>query len=197
MTTVYGYFETLNNASNAITDLVNLGINRNNISLISIDKNTDYTSYFDAEGHYIPSTEAVRQRVETSTDEAGEGAAKGAGIGATLGGIGGILMGLGLLAIPGVGPALAAGPIVSGLVGAGIGGTAGGLGGALVNSGIKEEDLPYYEEGLRRGGHLLIASVNENQSANAEDVLARHNAVDIRHRAENWREEGWKYNPVR
>jgi hypothetical protein len=126
----------------------------------------------------------------------GEGAAAGAGVGAALGGLGGALMGLGLLVIPGVGPALAAGALASALVGAGIGGAAGGIAGALANSGIPEEDANMYAEGVRRGGHLVVVTAEDAKISNAQDILYRHNPVSMKERADSWRKEGWdRFDP--
>jgi hypothetical protein len=126
----------------------------------------------------------------------GEGAAAGAGIGAALGGLGGALMGLGLLVVPGVGPALAAGAIASALVGAGIGGAAGGISGALVNAGVPEDEVDYYAEGVRRGGHLVVVSTTDGREGTARDILQRHHPVSVRDRADTWRKEGWsRFDP--
>src|SRR6185369_6616916 len=95
-----------------------------------------YNSYADAE-------EAVRNL---------EAAGAGAGVGAAVGGTAGLLAGLGLMAIPGVGPVVAAGWLVSTLAGAAAGGLAGSVVGALTQAGVSKEDADVYAEGLRRGG---------------------------------------------
>jgi hypothetical protein len=136
--------------------------------------------------------------VDTTEDTltTGAGAAAGAGIGAALGGLGGALMGLGLLVVPGVGPALAAGAIASALVGAGIGGAAGGISGALANAGVPEDEVDFYAEGVRRGGHLVVVSTTDGREGTARDILQRHHPVSVRDRADAWRKEGWsRFDP--
>ena len=100
---------------------------------------------------------ATIDRDRDGVDDRAEGAGKGAGIGATAGGVVGLLTGLGLLAIPGVGPVVAAGWLVATAAGAAVGGTAGGIIGALTQAGTSEEDAYIYAEGVRRGGTLVSA----------------------------------------
>lgn len=180
--TVVALYDALSHAEAAITDLANHGYSRKDISLVANAAAREYDAYFDDEGRYLS------ERGELTS---GEGAAAGAGIGATLGAIGGLLMGLGLLAVPGVGPALAAGPIASALVGAGIGAASGGVMGALVNNGIPEERAGYYAEGVRRGGALVMISVDEHQAQEVWHILSRHHPVDIEARVKDWREHGF------
>jgi uncharacterized membrane protein len=184
--TVVGLFDALPHAEAAVTDLVNHGYRREDISLVANAAAKEYGTYFDEEGRYV---ERHENRDEMTS---GEGAAAGAGIGATIGGIGGLLMGLGLLAIPGVGPALAAGPIVSTLVGAGIGAASGGVMGALVNNGIPEEHAGYYAEGVRRGGALIMVTVDDTEAQEVQNILNRHHPVDLESRVRDWREHGFE-----
>jgi hypothetical protein len=136
---------------------------------------------------------------ETTGTGAAEGAGVGAGIGAALGGVGGLLVGLGALVIPGIGPVIAAGPLAAalgGVAGAGAGaiagGAAGGLLGALTDMGVHEEQAQYYAEGVRRGGTLLTVRTEDDMASRAVDVMNRHNPIDVRHRANQWREAGWQ-----
>ncbi len=185
--TIVGLYDDLSQARAVVQDLADSGFDRGDISFVANAAAEEYGSYFDEEGRYQGDRDDMT---------AGEGAAAGAGIGATIGGLGGLLMGLGLLAIPGVGPALAAGPIVSALVGMGIGAAAGGIGGALANSGVPEEEAGYYAEGVRRGGSLVTLSVDEDRVDEAERIMNRHNPVDIEERTEGWRSEGFdRYDP--
>src|SRR5512145_719948 len=87
--------------------------------------------------------------------KAPEGAATGAGTGAAVGGVLGWLVGSGALAIPGIGPLVAAGPVVAALAGAGAGGATGGLVGGLIGAGIPEERVKDYEEGIKNGGIMM------------------------------------------
>src|SRR5262245_53436597 len=141
MKTIVALYDDLNEARRVVEDLVNNGVDREDISLMAGDPHGNYASEL-----AVP---------ESTANEAADGAAVGAVGGAVVGGLGGILLGLGALAIPGLGPVIAAGPIVAGLVGAGIGAAAGGLVGALVGWGVPEEEAAYYTEGVRRGATLV------------------------------------------
>lgn len=127
--------------------------------------------------------------------ETAEDAGKGAGIGAAVGGVGGLLTGLGLLAIPGVGPVVAAGWLVAtaagAVTGAIVGGAAGGLVGALTGAGVPERDAHFYAEGVRRGGTLVTARVDDARASTARDILQRYNWVDPAVRGVAYRETGW------
>src|SRR5205085_5078419 len=104
-------------------------------------------------------------------DDRAEGAGTGAGIGAGIGGAAGLLAGLGLLAIPGVGPVVAAGWLVATAAGAAtgavVGGAAGGLVGSLTGAGVPENDAHFYAEGVRRGGTLVTARVDDARASAA------------------------------
>lgn len=92
-------------------------------------------------------------------DDRAEAAGAGAGIGATVGGAAGLLAGLGIMAIPGVGPVVAAGWLVATLAGAAAGGATGGVVGALTQAGVGKDEADIYAEGLRRGGAVVSARV--------------------------------------
>jgi hypothetical protein len=119
------------------------------------------------------------------------GAAAGAAVGGVVGGTAGLLAGIGLLAIPGIGPVVAAGWLVATGTGALIGAGAGGLIGALGDHGVNREDAEIYAEGIRRGGALVAVKTDERNAALVEDVLARHHFVDLPGRASAYREAGW------
>ncbi len=99
--------------------------------------------------------------------------------GTVLGGGAGLLAGLGMLAIPGIGPVVAAGWLVATALGAGVGAASGGLLGSLIGAGVAETDAHTYAEGVRRGGTLVTVRAEGNQSAMVEAILAKHAAVDI------------------
>jgi hypothetical protein len=172
MRTVTGLFDTYDNARSAVAELESLGVASADISIVS--------------------NKAVHGGNETL---AAEGAGTGAGIGAVAGGTGGLLAGLGIMAIPGVGPVVAAGWLVATAVGAVAGavagGAAGGIVGAMINAGVPEEDANVYAEGVRRGGTMVVAKVDEAQVPDAEDILQRANRVDIAARRTAYREGGW------
>lgn len=130
-----------------------------------------------------------------TTGDTGDHAATGAGTGATLGSLlgggAGLLAGLGLMAIPGVGPVVAAGWLVATLTGAGIGAAAGGLAGSLTGAGVSETDAHAYAEGVRRGGTLLTVKSDEARAGTVMGILDEHGAIDLDERAESWTRDGW------
>jgi len=176
--TVVAMFDTLSEAQDAVQDLVDNGIPRDHISLVGSNARGEYTTHEDQES------------------AAAEGAGAGAVGGSVVGGVLGLLVGIGALAIPGIGPVIAAGPLVAALgtaaAGAGIGAAAGGLLGALVGAGIPEEEAHLYAEGVRRGGSLVTVSTDESMASTAYNVLRRHNAVDVDERGQVYREQGWE-----
>jgi hypothetical protein len=132
---------------------------------------------------------------------AAEGAGTGAGVGAAVGGAGGLLTGLGMLAIPGVGPVVAAGWLVATAVGAAVGAAAGaatgGIIGSLTNAGVPENDAHVYAEGVRRGGALVTARVEDARASQASAILQRYKAVDLNARGRLYRDEGWsRFDPA-
>ncbi|MFU0505812.1 general stress protein [Pseudaminobacter sp. NGMCC 1.201702] len=148
------------------------------------------------ESEGIPSSDiSIVGRGEENDSNASEGAAAGAGLGAVVGGAGGLLAGLGMMAIPGIGPVVAAGWLASTLAGAAAGaaagGVAGGLIGALTDDGVSEEDAHVYAEGVRRGGTLVTARVEDNLAPAARVILSSDAAVDIARRREIYAGEGW------
>lgn len=180
--TVIAMYDDFTTASRAVNELVDRGFDRQAISLVANDAAREYAPH-------VETYEDIESR-------AGNGGATGAGLGAVIGGLGGLLVGLGALAIPGIGPVLAAGPLVTALAGAGAGALAGGLLGALVDMGIPEEQAGYFAEGVRRGGTLVTVKVEDADARRAAEILDRYGPVDINERVDNWRERGWrKYTP--
>jgi len=112
--------------------------------------------------------------------KAPEGATAGAGTGAIIGGTLGWLAGIGALAIPGVGPLIAAGPIMAALSGAAIGGTTGGVVGGLIGLGIPEIEAKRYEDKLKKGNYLIsVHAHDDEQEDKAKDIFRAANAEDI------------------
>jgi len=186
--TVVGLFDTFTEAQNVVQQLVDAGFDRNEISILANDARGEYG--------------ASRAIGESST--AAEGAGAGAVGGGVLGGVLGLLVGVGALAIPGIGPVLAAGPLAaalgtagaSTLVGAGIGAAAGGVIGALVGAGIPEEDANFFAEGVRRGGTLLMVKAADDMAQRAYDLMRSNGAIDIDQRSGDWRKSGWsRFDP--
>jgi hypothetical protein len=171
--TIIGLFDTSADAYAAQNDLLQGGIARERVSVITSQANRDY-----------------RKNLHLQTSEATEGASVGATAGALVGGAAGVLASLGLLAIPGVG-LMAIGPVLAALTGAGIGAAAGGLIGGLIGLGIPEDEAELYAEGVRRGGILLTVDAIDADAQRVAAILARHNAIDIDQRATEWESAGW------
>jgi hypothetical protein len=180
--TVVGLFDTFSEAQSVVQELVNAGFERREISLLANDRRGEYA-----------------RAVGTTTEStAGEGAAAGAVGGGVLAGLLGPLVGLGALAIPGIGPVITAGPLAAlgtagatAVAGAGIGAATGGIIGALVGAGIPETDASFYAEGVRRGGTLVIVKAPDAMANRAYDIMQRSGAVDVDKRGAEWRSSGW------
>ena len=118
-------------------------------------------------------------------------AEEGAGIGAGVGGAAGLLAGLGLLAIPGIGPVVAAGWLASTAAGAVAGAAAGGLVGSFVKEGHDEDEAHYYAETVRRGGSVVSVRAEPTQEAAVEAILDGATPLDRAERTAQYRQEGW------
>jgi uncharacterized protein (TIGR02271 family) len=181
MRTVVGLFDQFDNAQKAVRALKNAGFRDNDINLIAPDQKGEYARQL-----------GDRKAGTQEGNEAGEGAAVGAGTGAVVGGLGGFLLGIGALFIPGIGPVIAAGPIVATLIGAGVGAAAGGIVGALIGLGIPEDEANAYAEGVRRGGTLVTVRTEDNMAEKAVNIMNKYNPQDIDRRAATWRTtESW------
>src|SRR5919106_6408377 len=120
----------------------------------------------------FPDKTGTRDFAHEQHTKAPEGTATGAGTGGVLGGVLGWLVGIGSLAIPGVGPFIAAGPIMAALGGAAVGATVGGLPGALVGLGIPEYEAKQYEGKLRQGNILIsVHSENSTETDKAKKIF--------------------------
>src|SRR3954462_5436935 len=136
-------------------------------------RNTDISVLF-------PENEGTKDFAVAKQTKAPEGTTTGATSGAVIGGGLGWLAGIGALAIPGLGPLIAAGPIVAALAGAGAGGVVGGITGALVGMGIPEYEAKRYEGRVKKGGILLsVHSDNSDWTSRAKDILKRTGADDV------------------
>ncbi|HTU40476.1 MAG TPA: quinol:electron acceptor oxidoreductase subunit ActD [Candidatus Aquilonibacter sp.] len=136
-------------------------------------RNTDVSVLF-------PENKGTKDFAVEKHTKAPEGTAAGATTGLVVGGVLGWLVGIGALAIPGVGPLIAAGPIVATLTGIGVGGTVGGIAGALVGMGIPEYEAKRYEGRIKEGGILLSVHCDDtNWTTKAKHVLQRTGAQDI------------------
>lgn len=136
-------------------------------------RNTDISVLF-------PENVGTKDFAHEKHTKAPEGATTGAGTGAVVGGTLGWLASIGALAIPGVGPFIAAGPIMAALAGAGVGGAVGGIAGALVGMGIPEYEAKRYEGRVKSGGILLsIHCDNSEWTKKAKQILEETGAEDV------------------
>jgi hypothetical protein len=141
-------------------------------------------------------TNLIPDRDLDGKDDRKEAAGVGAGIGAAAGGTAGLLAGLGLMAIPGVGPVVAAGWLVAALTGAAAGGATGGVIGALTQAGVSKEEADVYAESIRRGGALVSARVNDADASRLQSIMDR-SSVDPSARASMYRKAGWqRFDPA-
>jgi hypothetical protein len=171
----------------AVRELEAAGVSHGDISILVSN----------ADNAYDEKTKSFPDRDLDGKDDRAEGAAAGGGVGAAVGGTAGLLAGLGLIAIPGVGPVVAAGWLVAALTGAAAGGATGGIIGALSQqAGISDEDAQVYAEGLRRGGALVSAKVADGDAARVQAIMDR-SSVRVADRAALYRKSGWTtYNPT-
>jgi len=136
-------------------------------------RNTDISVLF-------PENQGTKDFAHKKSTKAPEGTATGATSGAVVGGTLGWLAGIGALAIPGLGPFIAAGPIVAALAGAGAGGVVGGITGALVGMGIPEYEAKRYEGRIKEGGILVSVHADDSKwVSKAKDILKRTGAEDV------------------
>ncbi len=168
-------------AQRVVTELEAAGLSSGDISIIA--NNT------------VNSIDVKRKKIvdrdHDGVDDRTEAAGAGAGIGAAIAGGAGLLAGLGMIALPGLGPVVAAGWLASTALGAGAGAAAGAVIGALTQAGVPEEEAEVYVEGIRRGGTLVSARVPSESRDRFEAILDRA-AVDIATRSEAYRNSGWK-----
>jgi hypothetical protein len=128
----------------------------------------------------FPDNEGTKDFAHEKNTKAPEGATTGVGAGGVIGGTLGLLAGIGVLAIPGLGPFIAAGPIMAALAGLGVGGAVGGLIGALVGMGIPEYEAKRYEGRVKDGGILVsVHCDNSEWVGRAKEILKRTGAEDI------------------
>jgi len=149
-------------ANSIVSSLKSRGFSDNDISVLFPDKSS------------------TRDFAHEKGTKAPEGATAGAGAGGVVGGTLGLLAGIGLLAIPGVGPFIAAGPIMGALSGMAVGATIGGIAGALIGMGIPEIEAKRYE-GKIKDGNILISAHSENaeEVKRAKDIFEKSGATDI------------------
>jgi hypothetical protein len=160
---VFGIYSTRPSVENATESLVRAGFSITDISVL------------------LPEGLGGKRDLGTEKNtKAPEGAAAGVTTGGIIGGTLGLLAGVGLLAIPGLGPFIAAGPIMAGLAGLGVGGAVGGFAGALIGMGIPEFEAKRYEGRLQKGGILLSVHCDtSDEVSRAKDVLKNTGGEDV------------------
>lgn len=157
---IVGVFETEQGAYNAIEGLKREGYSADEISVVGRNRDD------------------VRNLTDSTDTKMPEGAAIGASTGGILGGAAGLLAGLGLLAIPGIGPILAAGPIAATLAGAAAGAGAGGILGGLIGLGIPEEDAERYEAYFNEGRILVMVDVDADRHERVYDTFRTNDSLN-------------------
>ena len=186
MNTAIGLFDTNHDAERAMQMLEREGFEAKNISVTVRKTKVDTT--------------------ESSDTMAGEGLQTGTLTGMVAGGLMGLLVGAGLLIVPGIGPVLAVGPLAAGLAsgsalvgaaaGMGLGALSGGLIGVLSGIGVPNDHAQIYSEGVRRGGVLVAVHTDELRLSSAEKILRENGAADLTSRGEEYRAEGWdRFDP--
>jgi hypothetical protein len=161
-TSVFGIYTNYSSVENAVDVLKEAGFRNSDVSVL------------------FPEKAGSKEFAHNKGTKAPEGAAAGAGTGAVLGGALGWLVGIGALAIPGIGPFIAAGPIMAALAGIGVGGAMGGIAGALIGLGIPEHEAKRYEVRVKEGGILLsVHSDNLDWAKRARKILERTGGQDI------------------
>jgi hypothetical protein len=161
-TAVFGIYKSYSQVEGAVEALRMEGFRNTDISVV------------------FPQNAGTKDFAYEKGTKAPEGATAGAGTGAVVGGAVGWLAGIGALAIPGLGPFIAAGPIMAALAGVGVGGAVGGLTGALVGMGIPEYEAKHYEGRVKGGGILLsVHSDNSEWTTKAKDILEYAGAEDV------------------
>ena len=161
-TAAFGIFPSRGQAEQAIDALMAAGFRNDDISVLA------------------PDQKATHELATEKNTKAPEGTTTGVATGGAIGGTLGLLAGIGALAIPGVGPFIAAGPIMGALAGLGVGGAVGGLVGALVGMGIPEYEAKRYEGRIKDGGILLSVHCDSSEwTSKAKDILERSGAQDV------------------
>ena len=161
-TAVFGIYKTVSQAEQTVDRLLAAGFSNNDISVL------------------LPDSQSSKEFAHEKSTKAPEGTATGVATGGVVGGTLGLLAGIGALAIPGLGPFIAAGPIMGTLAGVGAGGAVGGLIGALVGMGMPEYEAKRYEGRVKNGGILLSVHCNTSEEiSRAKDLLKQMGAEDI------------------
>ncbi|HTI80768.1 MAG TPA: hypothetical protein VL614_10010 [Acetobacteraceae bacterium] len=192
--TVTGLYDSYDAAADTVRDLEAANIPDSDISLVA-HRSDDHDASLADDGRQADNASRTDDAPSDTSHRAAAGASTGASTGAALGGGVGLLAGLGMLAIPGVGPVVAAGWLVAtaagAVAGAVAGGATGGLIGSLTSAGVTKQHAHFYAESVRRGGSLVIARVDEGLVATTEAIMRRHGRIDPALREKAYRDGGW------
>jgi hypothetical protein len=172
MQTITKAYDTYSQARGAVDELVTAGIPMSEISVLANHQTGKQWGNF----------EGLEQGTEAGT---------GAGLGAAAGGAAGLLAGLGLMAIPGLGPVVAAGWLASTALGAAAGGATGGIVGSLIDSGVPEDHAHVYSEAVRRGGTLVSVQTEDHDIDKVHAILGNYSPLNPAEQAMAYRETGW------
>ena len=170
MKTITRVYDTYAQARQVVADLEDCGIDSADINLIA--------------NRYVCE--------ETAHIEQPSAAGPGASVGAALGATAGLLAGLGVIAIPGLGPVVAAGALAAAAAGAAAGAVTGGVVGALVKSGVPEREAEVYCEAVRRGGTMVGVRTSDDRTAYVQQIMDRHQPIDPVARRRLYAGQGWK-----
>jgi hypothetical protein len=165
---VFGIYTSVGHAEQTVDELIAAGFASGDVSVL------------------LPDSQSTKEFAHQKETKAPEGTTAGGVTGGVIGGTLGVLAGIGALAIPGIGPIIAAGPIMAGLAGLGAGGAVGGFIGALVGMGIPEYEAKRYQGRLKDGGILLSVHCDTSEEIDrAEKILKSSGAEDISSAAES------------
>lgn len=180
MKTIVGLFDDMAQAKKAAMDLENAGVPHNDISLVANNEGGKYAA--------------------TDSDAAptvsGHAIGHDAIVGAEVGGVAGLLLGLTGFAIPGLGWIAGAGWLMATILGAGTGAVIGGLVGALTHVGVPHDDAAHYNEGVRRGGTLVAVKAQDDMAYRVAEILGDNGAADIDERATQYKNDGYVATPA-
>lgn len=179
--TIFALAENDQQARRIVDNLLSSGFSNQDISILYPDSRKTDTRANERGEIYNDKVQPKKERLATeNTTKAPEGATTGATAGGILGGSLGLLAGIGALAIPGVGPFIAAGPLMAALSGSAIGGSLGLVVGAIVGAGIPEYEAKKYEMGLKEGKILISVDVNSDEAVKrATEIMKKEGAKDI------------------
>lgn len=177
MSTVVGVYQDMAEAQKVVGALKEANYSNEQISVVAANTDDRYGAYINGN--------TVYQDEDVSGSE-------GAVVGGIEGGLIGLTLGLGVLLIPGIGPIVAMGPLLAGLVGAGVGAVTGGVTASLIDLGVPEEKAPLYDQAIHEGNTLVaVSGLNHDQIDNVEDIMNVFDVVNIDERSEYWTTQGW------